>query len=257
MALRLGFDLDGVLADFRSAFRELAVSVLHHDADGSDAESTTLSVEEQNRVWKAIEGSKNWWVTLRPYEPQQIARLYTLARQGCWEVSFLTKRPPSGGDSVQFQTQWWLEKHGYPMPAVVTVPGSRGELANALRLDLVVDDQFVNCAEIISASTSKTVLLLRDQAPPAWRDHATARGIGVVSSMEEAISLIERLQDILPKRRGRLFRLAEWFGGSRGEEPPLSVASPRPWGGDIPGAEGSAADPASGAPRNPADVKQR
>jgi hypothetical protein len=257
MALRLGFDMDGVLADFRTAFRELAVSVLHHDADGHDAESTTLSAGELNRVWKAIEKSHNWWVTLQPYEPQQIARLYRLARQGSWEVSFLTKRPPSGGDSVQFQTQWWLEQHGYPMPAVVTVPGSRGELANALRLDLVVDDQIVNCAEIVSASTAKTVLLLRDREPPALRDHALARGIGVVPSLEEAITLIERLQEVLPKRRGRLSRLADWFLAGQGEGPPLAVPSPRPWEREKPQPGGSEAGPAPGTADDPAKVEQR
>ncbi len=30
---------------------------------------------------------------------------------------------------------------------MVTVPGSRGELANALRLDVIVDDQLMNCVE--------------------------------------------------------------------------------------------------------------
>ncbi len=256
MALRLGFDMDGVLADFRSAFRELALRVLHHDADGSDAESTTLSVDELNRVWKAIEESHNWWVTLRAYEPAQIARLYALARQGGWEVAFLTKRPPSGGDSVQFQTQWWLEKHGYPMPAVVTVPGSRGELANAMRLDLVVDDQFVNCAEIISASTAKTVLLLRDDEPSALRNHAIARGIGVVSSLEETITVVERLQEILPKRRGRLSRLTDWFGGAKAEPPPLTVPAPRPWEQQAPPGA-SVAGPPQGAAGDPPKVEER
>jgi hypothetical protein len=256
VALRLGFDLDGVLADFRSAFRDLARKVLHHDADGRDADSTTLSPLELNRVWKAIESSHNWWVTVQPYEPQQIARLYSLARKGGWEVSFLTKRPPSGGDSVQFQTQWWLEKHGYLMPAVVTVPGSRGELANALRLDLVVDDQFVNCAEVISSSTSRTVLLLREGEPDSLRDHALSRGIGVVTSLEETITVIERLQDILPKRRGRLLRLSDWFGSGK-EGQALGVRSPRPWSSEARPGSGSGAGPLKGSAGDPAQVKQR
>ena len=47
----------------------------------------------------------------------------------------MTKRPPSAGDSVQFQTQWWIERFGFYLPAVLTVPGSRGDVANGLRLD--------------------------------------------------------------------------------------------------------------------------
>ena len=53
----------------------------------------------------------------------EIARLYAMARASRWEVFFVTKRPPSAGDPVQFQTQWWLEQHGYYLPAVLTVPG--------------------------------------------------------------------------------------------------------------------------------------
>ena len=79
-------------------------------------------------------------MTLEPYEPDQVARLYSLTRAAGWEVFFLTNRPASAGDTVQFQTQWWIERQGFYLPAVLTVPGSRGEVANGLRLDLVVDD---------------------------------------------------------------------------------------------------------------------
>jgi hypothetical protein len=55
--------------------------------------------------------------------------------------------------------------------------------------------------------------MLRATNPPA-REHASNRGIGVVSSMAEAITVLERLQDILPQKRGRLLRLSEWFSGA-------------------------------------------
>jgi hypothetical protein len=48
---------------------------------------------------------------------------------------------------VQFQTQWWLEQNGFFLPSALTVLGSRGEVANALRLDIVVDDEQMNCAK--------------------------------------------------------------------------------------------------------------
>ena len=49
-----------------------------------------------DRLWKAVREATNWWLDLPPYEPEQIARLYTLARRGRWEVFFLTSRPASG-----------------------------------------------------------------------------------------------------------------------------------------------------------------
>ena len=119
------------------------------------------------------------------YEPEQIARLYSLTRAAGWEVFFLTKRPPSAGDTVQFQTQWWIERFGFYLPAVLTVPGSRGEVANGLRLDLLIDDQLINCVEVVSASTTKAILMLRSHDAAA-REHATNRGIGVVPTLSDA-----------------------------------------------------------------------
>jgi hypothetical protein len=229
MTLRVGFDLDGVLADFRSAFSDLARDVLHEEIDaagGPEAQNRTPGDVE--RVWKAIAQSHNWWTTIKPFEPEQIARLYALAREGLWEVVFLTKRPPSSGDTVQFQTQWWLERYGYLLPSVITVPGSRGELANALRLDLIVDDQLINCAEILGASTTKAVLVLRDGEPEALRTHATSRGIGVVSTLEQAVDVVHQIQEVLPRRRGRMLRLADWFGPARNAAAALEPVLPRP-----------------------------
>jgi hypothetical protein len=111
---------------------------------------------------------------------------------------------------VQFQTQWWIERFGFYLPAVLTVPGSRGDIANGLRLDLLVDDQLMNCVEVVSASTTKALFMLRDGEPVA-REHAIDRGIGVVGSLAEAMTIIERLEDVLPQKRGRLLRLADWF----------------------------------------------
>ncbi len=126
----------------------------------------------------------------------------------------MTKRPPSAGDSVQFQTQWWIERFGFYLPAVLTVLGSRGDIANGLRLDLVLDDQLINCVEVVSATPTKALLMQRIGDSQA-RDHAINRGIGVVSTLAEAVSIIERLHDVLPQKRGRMLRLSEWFSGPR------------------------------------------
>jgi hypothetical protein len=213
MAIRIGIDVDGVLADFRTAFHDTAVQCLRRsvdDATDGDGNPNTLTARDVRRVWEHIEKTPNWWMDVPAYESEQIARLYAITRASGWEVFFLTKRPPSAGDSVQFQTQWWIERFGFYLPAVLTVPGSRGDIANGLRLDLLVDDQLINCVEVVSASTSKAVLMLRSGDAIA-RDHATNRGIGVVGTLSEAISVLERLNDVLPQKRGRILRLTDWF----------------------------------------------
>lgn len=212
MALRIGIDIDGVLADFRQAFHTAAVRSLRHDIqETADVEAAgPLPLEDIRRVWDYIARTPNWWMDVPAYEPDQIARLYSLTRAAGWEVFFMTKRPPSAGDSVQFQTQWWIERFGFYLPAVLTVPGSRGEVANGLRLDMLIDDQIINCVEVISAAATKAILVLR-VADAAAREHASNRGIGVVSSLSQAITVLENLGEVLPHRRGRLMRLREWF----------------------------------------------
>jgi hypothetical protein len=226
MSLRIGIDVDGVIADFRTAFHAAAVRCLRRDvADSEDIESVgPLSPDDIRKVWDHIARTQNWWMDVAAYEPDQIARLYSLTRAVGWEVFFLTKRPPSAGDSVQFQTQWWIERFGFYLPAVLTVPGSRGDIANGLRLDMIIDDQILNCIEVVSASPTKALLMLRS-TNAATREHASNRGIGVVSSLAEAISVLDRLQEVLPQKRGRLLRLSEWF--SPAEEMQTLPANPR------------------------------
>ena len=129
--LRLGFDLDGVVADFRTAFLDEATKLLGRDSIRRQSSPMPdldgVSPADAKRVWKVITDAPNWWLGLAPYEPAQIARLYQLARRFRWEVSFLTTRISTAGDSVQVQSQAWLEAYGFYMPAVVTVPGSRGD----------------------------------------------------------------------------------------------------------------------------------
>lgn len=212
--LRLGIDVDGVIADFRAAFRGLAERELGITPDDVEAE---LSKQEVEQLWRLVGNASNWWLDVPPYEPDQIARLYALARRGRWEIFFLTSRPASAGDTVQLQTQVWLERMGFLMPSVLTTPaGARGEVARSLRLDLAVDDRVVNCMEIISASNAKTVLVARDGADGKVRATAEARGVGVVTSFAEALDAIERLEELLVSRRGRLVRLSDWFQPRKG-----------------------------------------
>ena len=212
--LRIGFDIDGVVADFRTGFLDVAAKLLGRDAIHKPSapmpDFNAVSAADSKRVWRVITETPNWWLGLAPYEPAQIARLYQLARRYRWEVSFLTSRIQTTGDSVQFQSQAWLEAYGFYMPAVVTVPGSRGEIANAMRLDVVIDDQLLNCLEVVGASQTKAILLLQ-VGDAELQTQATERGIGVVHRLEQAIEVLLHLQDVLPEKRGITMRLADWF----------------------------------------------
>jgi hypothetical protein len=224
MSIRVGFDVDGVVANFNKAFRQTAAQVDGPAGghDPSDPASRALGADVMKRVWDHIGRTAQWWLQLEPYEADEIERLYRTSRERRWEVYFMTTRPSSAGETTQFQTQWWLESHGFPLPSVLTVPGSRGDAANALKLDIAVDDRLTNCVDIIAASRSKAVLLLRRDDQTA-RDQATARGIGVVATLAAAIDTIEQFEETKRTTSGRLSRLADWFKPSKNEEERLPI----------------------------------
>jgi hypothetical protein len=212
MSLRVGFDMDGVVADFQTAFRATADAV--DEKSASRAPSHPLTADAVKRAWERIARTPQWWLTLDAYEPDQLRRLYQTSRERRWEVYFMTTRPSSAGETTQFQTQWWLEKHGFALPSVMTVPGSRGDAANAVKLDIAVDDRLTNCVDIIAASRAKAVLLQR-RDDPGIRQQALARGIGVVSTLAEALDAIEQFEEAKRTTVGRLSRLADWFKPSK------------------------------------------
>ena len=104
---------------------------------------------------------------------------------GRWEIIFLTKRPEGAGATAQLQTQLWLESRGFKLPSVYVVQGSRGRIAAALGLDIVVDDRPENCLDVVVESKARAILIWRDserQLPAA----AQRLGIGVVKTSPNA-----------------------------------------------------------------------
>jgi hypothetical protein len=118
-----------------------------------------------------------------------VRRLFETARLKRWEVIFFTSRPRSAGDIVQVQSQRWLERHGFPLPALYVVSTSRGRIAQSLELDVVVDDRPENCLDIALDSKARAILIWRgdENAVPA---SARRLGIGGVSSVGACLDLL-------------------------------------------------------------------
>ncbi len=111
-----------------------------------------------------------------------------------WEVIFLTKRPATKGVTAQLQTQRWLEAHGFALPSVYVVQGSRGAIAAALALDFVIDDRPENCLDVATDSKARAILVWRNedsQLPDAVR----RLGIGVVRSVGRCLDILSEIQD--------------------------------------------------------------
>jgi hypothetical protein len=225
--VRIAFDLDGVLADMESGLVRQAEVLfgettrpLEERAEGGGASNTAdapqdgtserqaaaeasadnapalqrldMTARQQRKLWSHVESIENFWQTLEELEPGVIGRLAALASDRRWEVIFLTKRPDTVGQTAQVQSQRWLVSKGFPLPSVYVVQGSRGRIAAALDLDIVVDDRPENCLDVVADSKARAILVWRGDEK---RLPAAARrlGIGIVKSVGECLDILTQV----------------------------------------------------------------
>jgi hypothetical protein len=239
VALRIAFDLDGVLADMDSALVRQAEQLfgeaiarrpadLPEETQGpaeAPAEITppllqlNLTGRQQRKLWRHIESLDNFWQTLEEAEAGIVQRLAAAAAERRWEIIFLTKRPSTAGTTVQLQTQRWLESKGFVLPSVFVVQGSRGRIAASLALDIVVDDRPENCLDVVVDSDARAILVWRDGERPLPLA-ARRLGIGVVSSVAECLDILTRVDATSANRSGVMARVRQLLG--LGEGDPLS-----------------------------------
>ena len=242
MALRIGFDLDGVLADMESELlrqskilfgEPMTRRLQERAADPGDAPAAVtvadpagssetgpeapaivqlnMTARQQRRLWQHVESIENFWEGLAELEPGVIRRLAALAADRRWEIIFLTKRPETTGVTAQVQTQRWLESKGFTLPSVFVVQRSRGRIAAALGLDFVVDDRPENCLDVVVDSKARAILVWRDEGrqPPA----AVQRlGIGVVKSVADCLEILAQVDSASHEEPGVMSRVMRLLG---------------------------------------------
>jgi hypothetical protein len=230
--IRIGFDLDGVLADLDGAIMDVAARLFgagsaplsgddldpERDAgEGASEEPAAAgagaSPTRAREIWREICGTENFWETLKETEAGAVARLAALADERRWEVVFITRRPRTAGATTQRQSQRWLAGLGFAYPSVCVVDGSRGKVAGALGLDLVVDDRSENCLDVVTDSKAKAVLIWRlDQQHVV--PNARRLGIDVVGSIGECLDELAAGRWLPAPQGGLLGRLKRWLDPS-------------------------------------------
>ena len=176
----------------------------------SAAPMMRLSDRQQRRLWARVREIENFWYSLREIEPGAVARLAAAAAAHEWDVLFITTRPSCAGATTQLQSQRWLQEHGFELPSVYVVSGSRGRIATALTLDAVIDDRAENCLDVATDSNATPILVWRD-APDAVPPGAPRLGIKVVYSIAEALQHLESADDG-SNRPGIMGRLRAMLG---------------------------------------------
>ncbi len=218
--LRIGIDMDGTLADLSAAYAEIedrlfGPELAEHERPAPELREAEQHVEEdapaaatigdnrrvaerrsgrrgtrhRDRVWRAIEGTPNFWMTLKPLEKGVIERLYQLTCEHNWEVFFITQRPATAGATVQWQTHTWLVEQGFTTPSVIPLSGGRGKCAAAIHLDYLIDDTPKNCVDVLSDSSTRAILLV-DEDDPLAETSARRLGIGTARNMHEVCDVL-------------------------------------------------------------------
>ena len=170
-----------------------------------------MTVRQERRLWRHVQSIDGFWESLHEIEPGIVARLAALSAERRWEVIFLTKRPETAGAIAQVQTQRWLQAHGFPLPSVFVVHGSRGRVAESLGLDFVVDDRPENCLDVIVDSKARAMLVWREDerscpSPSGGSDSASSNrwtnAWGFSSKVDAASQARPGLVDRMIRRLG-------------------------------------------------------
>ncbi len=231
MPLRIGFDLDGTLADFESAFHAVEVRLFGRDSHieagqpereseeplAADAERPAKipafiqGRRRRDRIWDEIRKTPNFWSTLKPLDPSAVRRIQDLTLQHKWEVFFITQRPYTEGETVQRQSQRWLVEQGFDLPSVLVIGGSRGAAAAALRLDYHVDDSAQNCLDVSIESAAKPILLVPDNNEGTIAQSRKLK-IGTAPSIAAALDVLDKttLARTQPTILNRIAAIVGW-----------------------------------------------
>jgi hypothetical protein len=246
MPLRIGFDVDGVLADFGAAFHEVEARLFgpgiplsegqpeQEEEQQESAEDGEAGVNGERRnakaraerddlpdardarrrrdsIWNAIQSTPNFWSGLQPLDVEAVPRIHELMLRHKWEVFFITQRPRTDGDTVQRQTQQWLVAQGFDLPSVLVLGGSRGAAARALRLDYHVDDSARNCLDVIADSRARPILIVPD-ADEKMISSARKLGVATARSIRDALDILEQatIAHLQPGLLARIAALVGW-----------------------------------------------
>lgn len=136
--MRIAIDVDGVLADWNSAFINLLHSLSGFDlpkgfVPGYWNEIDNLAGEALRvNAWDYINRNPNWWLRIPPY-------LNNAASLRKWqlrfEMFFVTARPCVGS-----WTEMWLKQQGIHSPQVISKIKNKANLYSAMDVEYSIDD---------------------------------------------------------------------------------------------------------------------
>lgn len=206
--MKIGIDIDGVLADFQPAYRAALIKAtgkdLYPDADYNACypcwqhpQHWGYTNADNKAAWAIIADNEFFWEHLEGYPNTEEAlfNIHQNIAMRYWEVYFITDRP---GKWPKIQTERWLRgKNTLNMTnrdefrPTVLVTGEKGQMANALKLDSYIDDKWENCLDVWNASGQTHVWMLERPWNAGWRQDAVRKGITPVKSLTDMLKGVQ------------------------------------------------------------------
>lgn len=162
--MKIGIDIDGVIANFFSAYEEAIVQEAGVDMFPARYPAALPPVwdwpehygydkKHVKRVWRMIEQSQCFWSDLGV-----LPDAHFLAESMPWavhDVYFITARP---GARAKHQTEAWLQKMLPITHPTVLLTDNKGGACETLKLDFYIDDKPSNVEDVMENSDTRVYL---------------------------------------------------------------------------------------------------
>lgn len=201
--MRIGIDIDGVLARFDQGYARL---IMRETGWFIDIENPNWPAEWywdralfkakglnpqaakqlENTIWDRDIKPTTFWGTLGEYAGtiQALDRLRLSVYAG-YDIYFITSRP---GHLAKFYTEMWLSLHGMLNPTVL-IAHDKGPVISGLELDVFIDDKPENIVAAVEARPKVRAYLIdrpynHHPAVLEGVDHIRVADIGTVLTIE-------------------------------------------------------------------------
>jgi uncharacterized HAD superfamily protein len=186
--VKIGFDLDGVLCDFCSAYSRLLNSKFDTQIPVSDDPADYhwardyVTRKQEHEAWAFIDESPFWLTHIEPATGVDWLELGHLHIDA--EVYFITARHTTKAKQLSAQ---WLRRQGLGNPAVLCTK-QKGLVAEALGLNIFIDDDPAMCRDVKFRSPFTRVYLRARAYNQSAHAALRAHGIQIVADVNEMLA---------------------------------------------------------------------
>jgi len=155
--MRIGIDIDGVIANFFAGYESLIISIAGKDLFGDNKypnefpkvwnwpETFGYGPEVVSQAWAHIKGNPGFWATLGTLPDINTWLLWLKTAGSKHDIYFITDRPGAG---AKYWTERWFNRYGYDNATILISRNGKGAIVAALDLELYIDDKVENILDV-------------------------------------------------------------------------------------------------------------